>query len=153
MGHVFGNNPIWHFDGPGLFPVGSTWQQAMSSPGTASMEHFGTVFSGLAWWQLVPDITNTFLRDGVGNGNDRAAAAVSQDRSLAVVYIPSKRQVTLDLSRMAGASVTLTWFDPTSGQMSPAEESAMSTGGTLSVEPKEKNAEGSGDWVLIAKSS
>ena len=27
-GQFFGNNPIWHFDGPGLYPAKMTWQQA-----------------------------------------------------------------------------------------------------------------------------
>ena len=32
-GQFFGNNPIWHFDGPGLFPFKLTWQQALDAPG------------------------------------------------------------------------------------------------------------------------
>ena len=32
-GQIFGNNPIWHFDGPGLYPAPVTWQQALGSRG------------------------------------------------------------------------------------------------------------------------
>ena len=28
-GQFFGNNPMWHFSGPGLYPVKETWQQAL----------------------------------------------------------------------------------------------------------------------------
>jgi hypothetical protein len=34
---VFGNNPIWHFDGPGLFPLQVTWRDALGSRGAQSM--------------------------------------------------------------------------------------------------------------------
>ncbi len=44
FGHVFGNNPIWHFDGPGLFPVKETWRQAMDLPGSVGMKHWGDLF-------------------------------------------------------------------------------------------------------------
>jgi hypothetical protein len=30
-GQFFGNNPIWHFDGPGLFKAEVTWQRAKPS--------------------------------------------------------------------------------------------------------------------------
>ena len=36
-GQFFGNNPIWHFDGPGLFPAKMTWQQALASEGSNDM--------------------------------------------------------------------------------------------------------------------
>jgi hypothetical protein len=33
-GQFFGNNPIWHFDGPGLFPVKQSWTQALDETGS-----------------------------------------------------------------------------------------------------------------------
>ena len=54
-GQVFGNNPIWHFDGPGLYPAPVTWQQALGSRGAQSMTHLRDLLTSLPWWQLEPD--------------------------------------------------------------------------------------------------
>ncbi len=32
-GQFFGNNPIWHFTGPGVFTADRSWQEALDSPG------------------------------------------------------------------------------------------------------------------------
>ncbi len=47
-GQIFGNNPIWHFDGPGLYSVPTTWHQALNSRGAQSM----TVFCNLLVFRL-----------------------------------------------------------------------------------------------------
>ena len=31
-GQFFGNNPIWHFDGPTLYPFTGDWKQALDRP-------------------------------------------------------------------------------------------------------------------------
>ena len=31
-GQFLGNNPIWHYDGPGLFPTKTNWQEALMEP-------------------------------------------------------------------------------------------------------------------------
>ena len=41
FGHVFGNNPLWHFEGPSLYPVEGTWQQAMDLPGSREHDALG----------------------------------------------------------------------------------------------------------------
>src|SRR5262249_49226826 len=46
-GQFFGNNPIWHFDGPGLFPSEVTWQEALDSTGSQDTARLGRLFS--AW--------------------------------------------------------------------------------------------------------
>ena len=38
-GQFFGNNPIWHFDGPGIYPAKMTWQQALGATGSARHVH------------------------------------------------------------------------------------------------------------------
>ena len=30
-GQIFGNNPMWHFDGPGVVATTRTWQQELST--------------------------------------------------------------------------------------------------------------------------
>jgi hypothetical protein len=146
-GQLFGNNPMWHFDGPGLFDSPMTWQEALGSPGARSMERLGAIFSRYAWWMLQPDISDSFLTGGVGKGGDRAVAAVANDGSFALVYIPSARGITLDLTRLKDSQVRMTWLDPTSGSERIASVSTDGSG-RASVDSPGKNAEGTDDWVL-----
>ena len=103
FGHIYGNNPMWHFDGPGLYPAPSSWQEALDSRGAQSMTHVRTLFASIPWWRLVPDTEGTLLTDGTSPGQDRAVAAMTDDRSLALVYLPSFPKCASKRAALAGA--------------------------------------------------
>ncbi len=69
-GQVFGNNPIWHFSGPGLYSSSLNWQQSLNSRGVQSMTHVRTLFAPRSWWTLQPDSNNTTLTGGLSSGQD-----------------------------------------------------------------------------------
>ena len=143
-GHVFGNNPIWHFDGPGLFPVNVTWQQAMDLAGSVSMKHWGNLFRSRKWYELVPDMKHEVVTKGLGEflGLDYLATARTADGSTAIAYMPTRRSITVDLSRISGSQAQAWWFDPRSG--------AANTAGTLATRGlREFSPPGEGDWVLV----
>lgn len=49
---------------------------------------------------------------------DRAVAATSGDRTLAVVYGPNRREVILDVGELNGPALLIRWFDPATGERS-----------------------------------
>jgi hypothetical protein len=151
-GQIFGNNPIWHFDGPGLYPARTTWQKALGSEGTQSMTHLRSLFAAVPWWQLEPDVNNAFLIGGLGTGQDRAVAARAADRSFAIVYVPNVRSITLELDQLVGPLVSVRWYDPTNGEFSIVNESPFPAVGSHRFTPVFRNASGSGDWVLVLES-
>ena len=146
-GHVYGNNPIWHFDGPGLYRVSMSWRQALDSRGAQSMSVLHGLLSSVKWWLLEPDVDNSFLIGGRGLDNARAVAAVAIDRSSALVYLPTSRTVRLDLRRLAGSSVEARWFDPSNGQLTTAEGSPLPAA-IHKLKPPARNGAGFPDWVL-----
>jgi hypothetical protein len=150
MGQLFGNNPVWHFSGPGLEEPDSTWQEALDSPGARSMTVLGTLMRSLPWWMLVPDETDgrTLLVGGRGNGRTRAVATELCDGSKAFVYVPSSRTITLDLGAMTGSTVVMSWIDPTTGERRSTAPSDPSDAGRVTLRTPGGNAEGSDDWVL-----
>lgn len=83
-GQVFGNNPVWHFNGPGLYPTPVTWQEALDSRGARSMTHLRALLAGMSWWLLEPDSDNSLLVDGSGPEEQQAVAARARDRSFAM---------------------------------------------------------------------
>ena len=153
-GHLYGNNPIWHFDGPGLQPAPTTWQAALASRGAESMTHLRTLLDSRPWWRLKPDDRGALITADAGVGDERATmAAVTDDGTLAVAYLPGIRNVHVQLHRLRGAPgggpVRARWYDPSSGAFASAAAAPLDTSGTHTFRPAGLNAAGLGDWVLL----
>jgi hypothetical protein len=144
FGHVFGNNPIWHFDAPGLYPINGTWQPAMDLPGSVNMMYWGRLFRSRRWFDLVPDQKHEVITGGVGEflGDDYLAAGRTLDGSTAMAYMPTKRTITVDMSKIAGTQALAWWFDPRTGQAASA--GSFPTRGMQNFSPPAE-----GDWVLV----
>jgi hypothetical protein len=129
-GQFFGNNPIWHFDGPGLFESKQqlSWKEALASEGSQDMARLGNFFSGQPWERLNPDWEERLVTSGQGEGITLVTAAIASDSRLAIVYVPSDgeqpRSLSLDLSSFP-SSVKVQWFNPTSGVRLPSSPAAL----------------------------
>ena len=140
-GSLMGNRPIWEFS-PG-------WTSSLDSPGARGMKHVGELFRSLPWWRLRPDFGHRLLTGGAGEAPLEAVAARTDDRSYAVVYTPSARKLTIDLSRLRGRSVEARWYDPTSGRYRRVGRSPFPARGSRSFVSPSRNAAGDGDFVLL----
>jgi Protein of unknown function (DUF4038)/Putative collagen-binding domain of a collagenase len=153
-GQVFGNNPIWHFHGPGLSGAPTTWEEALDSPGARSMTHLRELMATVPWWLLEPDTANAFLVDGRGPMEARAVAALTSDRPVAILYLPASRAVTVDLWRLAGRAVVARWYDPADGRFVGISGSPFPASGLRRLKPERaSNASGFNDWVLLLEAS
>lgn len=151
-GQVFGNNPIWHLSGPGLFPAPTDWVGQLDSPGTQGMQHVAELFGGLQWWTLVPDLDQTILTGDLGDKFERSVAAVTSDGAVAIAYLPTDRDVQIDLRKLTADTVTITWFDPSNGARLAAGE-PVATSGQFAVTTPGENAAGDSDWVLVVEAA
>jgi hypothetical protein len=152
-GHIFGNNPIWHFEGRGSYDGPVTWQRALGSRGARSMTQLLNLLSSIHWWDLEPDADNTLLTGGLGSDDDRAVAARSTDRAVALLYLPSSREITVDLGQLAGPRVAARWYDPAAGRFSAVGGSPFEATGSRRFRPEAAiNNSGFDDWVLILES-
>jgi len=143
-GHIMGNRPIWLFD-PG-------WQGALNSAGARTLANLRSLFESIDWWTLVPDSANTFLTAGVGSGGSRAVASRASSGSLALVYMPTARTLTLAMGQLAGPHVRARWFDPANGAYTTVSGSPFPASGSQAFAPTGSNAHGLGDWVLVLDS-
>lgn len=135
-GQFMGNRPIWLFD-PG-------WQAALGDTGSRDMARMQALFRSRPWYDLVPDLEHQVVVDGLGefNGLDYLAAARTPDGGTVMAYMPSARTVTVDLTKVAGTSAKVWWFNPRAGDAQPAGE--FPTKGKQHFTPS-----GDGDWVLV----
>jgi hypothetical protein len=152
-GHLFGNNPIWRFDGPAIHPAPFKWREALGSRGGRSMSHLRALFLKLPWWTLEPDDGRMLTAGSQGTANDRAVAARSADRSIALVYLPTVRSISISLGELAAVGATAQWYDPANGRYVPATESPLQASRTHAFCPVAKNSAGYGDWVLVLQAS
>ena len=139
-GQTYGNKDIWM--------ATYFWRNALDAPAAIHLAHMKKMIGTLQWEKLIPDQTHVVVTDGFGSGEEFAPAAYTDDGRLAIVYIPSKRTVTLDRTKL-GDNIQACWFDPTSGMyinigiVNGQEEIKFTTPG--------KNSDGDEDWVLLLK--
>jgi hypothetical protein len=89
------------------------WRKALDSEGARNMQVLRKLFDTVSWWNLRPD--QALFATGEGSGQTNNAAAVSSDKSWAMVYLSSLTTVKLDLSRLGPGRFRAVWIDPRSG--------------------------------------
>jgi hypothetical protein len=147
-GLIYGNHYTWTF--------AQSWESHIDTPGAAQIANLKSFFESRTWYDLVPDQAHTTLTAGYGtfaskgtvDGNDYATAARTQDGRLAIIYAPTIRPLTIDMTRLSGP-VTARWFDPANASYSGIEGSPFSNTGSRSFTPPGNNHDGDGDWVLV----
>lgn len=138
-GHIFGNCEIWGFSWG--FCHGS-WKDQLDSPGSRTLALLGHLFTSRAFSLLVPDVLHHTMIGGHQNGPAYAPAARASDASTIIAYLPTPRQVIVNLSELAGTQARAWWFNPRSGKASLIGVYATSSAVPF-VPP------GPDDWVLV----
>lgn len=166
MGQFYGNRYTWSLT-PG-------WEGYVDTPGVAQLEIWKEFFSSLPWQDLVPDQRHEALTAGYGrfgsdevhfdptqlttrmdlkvSESDFATAAATSDGSYVVVYMPTARTITVDLSRLR-APAAAEWFDPSDGTYQAVAASPLRNSGSREFTPPGTNSAGDSDWVLLLKAS
>jgi hypothetical protein len=116
------------------------------------MTHLHDLLASVPWWLLEPDSDHTLLTDGLGPEDERAAAARTADGSLAILYLPGSREVTVDLAQLAGPDVAARWYDPADGRFSAVGGAPFKASGPRRFDPEPHNSSGFDDWVLVLES-
>jgi hypothetical protein len=154
-GQFLGNNPIWHFDGPGLFKAPRGWRAELDGTGSRDIARLRTAFVNRPWHELVPDRKNTLVTKGIGEGTGTITAATTRDNGLAMIYIPSTgreaRELSVDLGRFP-RGVRASWFNPTDGGYRPAADGALANTRISALRTPGDNGTRTNDWLLIIES-
>ncbi len=153
VGHVFGNNPRWHFDTRGIFPAPGTWQLSLFDPdgvldrGTVEMGHLATFVAREDLAMAPPDVSGRLVTRSDGE----LPAEGRLGRDVAYVYLPDGTTAHIDISALGTGVVAITRFDPTTGRFE-ADEPPTEDGGDLVLSPV-RNGQGATDWVVILRTA
>jgi hypothetical protein len=82
------------------------------------------------------------------NDSNYATAARTPDGKLVIVYLPTRRTITVDMSQLAGPG-RAQWYDPAKGTFAPIAGSPLPATGKHEFTPPGENGDGNGDWVLV----
>lgn len=145
-GHAYGHHELWR--------VTDKWRQAMQDTGSQQMLFVRHLFATRSWWKLVPEAADDLVTQGRGKAGDidYITAARAADGSLAIVYIPQSRTISIDLARLKGR-VQANWFDPTNGTLKRVQSGTLRNKGHHEFVPPQKNAGNENDWVLLLETS
>lgn len=147
-GQLYGNKYTWQFL--------EDWKAHLNTSGSRQMTYVVRLFSVLPWFNLVPDQNHTVVTQGYGtfsasgtvNDNDYVAAAHTPDGKLVMAYLPTRRKIVVDMTKLSGP-VQARWFDPAGGTYSSISKSRLQNAGTRQFAPPGKNRDGDDDWVLV----
>jgi hypothetical protein len=134
-----------------------TWRDLLNAESIRHTPLLLRLLEPKPWWRLVPDAKHEWLISGYGTFGqaDYATAALADDGSFGLIYLPGPRAIAVDLSRLKG-KITARWFDPTNGTKAEIPQSPITVKGTgtrLFTSPPAENAAGDGDSVLILETA
>jgi hypothetical protein len=139
-GQVSGDENLWQF--------ARGWQEAMHGPSASTLPQLRNLLEALPWQTLRPDFEKKLLSSGIESGANAAAAAIAEDRSFALVYLPTARTIQVRMSTLAGPQVRARWFDPRVGSFASVAANLSAQGEHSFDAP----GGGSTDSVLVLES-
>jgi hypothetical protein len=119
------------------------WHKALFLPGAKQMGHLVKLMNSVEFWRLQPQPKTLAAQPGDASPGREVVAAGTTGKELGLVYVPEDRTVELTLEALP-PSPTITWFDPRSGESSPAVAVVV----TSTCQFPTPNQ---GDWVLVMK--
>jgi hypothetical protein len=151
-GQLYGNRYTW--------PFVAGWQSQLDTPGSQQMSYVRFLFEPRQWFNLIPDQSHgvvtagygTFADGGALGDNDYCTAARTPDGALVMAYLPTRRTITVDMTKLDSAA-NAQWYDPSNGTYTAIVGSPFANAGTRDFTPPGTNAAGDGDWVLVLEAT
>lgn len=97
----------------------ANWREVVKNyPGANQLKYFYDFFSAIEWWRLIPDYTHQIVTKGYGelSKTNYVTAAMSNDSSFFVAYIPYQQTLTVDLSKFKSRKTLVQWYNTRTGE-------------------------------------
>ena len=147
-GHTYGCNPVWQMykrknpHPPLTLQNRKTWNEALDEPGAFQMAYLKKLILSRSFFDREP--AQYVLGENPYDPAGRLQACAGDHYWM--VYIPTGKEVLLDLTQLRGDRATATWFNPRNGAFGTPEP--VATGALARFDPPGETGRGN-DWVLI----
>ena len=115
-GVSYGAHGVWSWEAEPCEPlnhpgsgIARPWHEAAQFPGSYDVERLAALFTSFDWWRLKPDSSILVSQPGDQDVFHYVSAAVTDERDLAVVYLPIGGDLCV---RPASLPRQGFWFDP-----------------------------------------
>jgi len=151
MGHTYGNNNIWQMWQPGRDPIidaRTPWYEAIDYPGAFQMQFMKQLFLAFPFYKMHPE--QNLIAGDILRHSTPARAALANDNSFALIYIPHGQNIGVNLSAFQNEKVDAYWYNPRLGTHITMK--SFTADGNRNFNPPSDRKRGN-DWVLIIKKS
>jgi hypothetical protein len=146
-GFMTGNIRICWFMSPDTYPPSLlNWKTDIKDKETISATYINKLIIPRQWWKLIPDLDHQVLTKGY----DLCAAAKTSDSLTAIIYMPTRRTIIVNLAQLTGISAKASWYSPRTGEY---EFIGIYSRTSTPFTPPYKNADDNDDWVLVLESN
>jgi hypothetical protein len=147
-GHTYGCHDIWMMWDKdrgmrNLVDARTGWRQALHLPGSTQVGHARRLLEARPFLTRIPD--QSIVTSDIGKDGDHVQATRDSDGRYALVYLPTPKPVTVDLTKLRG-EITASWFDPRTGESRPIDGKIPNTGTREFTSPGTATTP---DWVLV----
>lgn len=118
------------------------WKPLMNTQGMWEAKYCFNLFESRSWQDLIPDSSCDVSGRGAFGDITYACAARTSTGGTMIVYIPTAREIMVDLGRISGKSVRAWWYSPGSGR-------GIKIGEYPTAGFQKFNPPAAGDWVLV----
>lgn len=119
------------------------WRRAMFMAGAKQMAHLVNFMYGINFWRLRPEPKAVASQPGAASPHKFVAAAVTETKDLALVYVPEERSVELAAESLPPAPAAA-WYNPANG-------ATISAAPALDGKTCRFQTPQPGDWLLILR--
>jgi hypothetical protein len=143
-GVTYGHHAVWQFYTPPRPPINHAdrpWLEAIERPGANQVQFLRSLMESRPYGERIPDQSLLVTPEGVAESHIQATRAT--DGSYALVYLPHRMAVTIDLKPLNGRAMKSWWYNPRTGE---ANAIGLAHGmGRISFTPPVDGP----DWVLV----
>lgn len=145
-GHTYGCHDVWQMFSPDKNPVNNPrrpWYDALDMIGANQMKHLKNLMLSRPYLTRIPD--QSIIVGENKSGAEYVVATRDQSGSYAMVYIPVGMVVKIDLSKLSGNTIKVSWYNTKDGSVVKRSDITKK-----SIQEFTTPTLGKGnDWVLV----
>jgi hypothetical protein len=146
-GHTYGCHDVWQFWDGTRTPITfaqTHWRDALFLEGATQMQHARRLLEARPFITRVPD-DSLLLNKQHDAPESHIGATRNDDGSYAFVYSAAGNGFTINTTKLTGATLRASWFDPRSGECLVAEEFTREASRDFTPPTSGENC----DWILV----
>lgn len=147
FGQTYGCHAVWQMYTNDRAPINAPlrpWKVALDLPMANQAKHLKDLMLSRPFLTRVPAWDMVLSQQE--EDKHYVIATKDSEGSYAMVYFPTGKTVEINTTSLKSENITMTWFDPRTGNSVPSEK--IKRGRNISISPPTKGEIGH-DWVLI----